>query len=233
MSRTCGKRWVVAAAGVAALAWLGAGRTDAQQAAFARITVSEKSVVYIRIQGGELRAAMSAEGLQTAAPVKMSMSSTRVIAFPEFTLPVPADQLPAGVKAIKATLSWERAWMPAADARASPVSRAMIEGILEVSGTDDQKAEWQYGSVVNVEAAANVEKASSVALPTLDNTKVVLSAEPSEGRLAIGLLLKAAGEVVADVRKDGQPVQAKVVIADASGAEIASKVGTLADFGFS
>lgn len=71
MLRTSGARRIVAAAGVAALMGFGAGLADAQQAAFARIAVSEKSVVYVRIQGGELRAAMSAEGLQNAEPVRM------------------------------------------------------------------------------------------------------------------------------------------------------------------
>jgi hypothetical protein len=35
------------------------------------------------------------------------------------------------------------------------------------------------------------------------------------------------------IRKDGQPVQVTMTVADASGAVTASKVGTLADFGFS
>jgi hypothetical protein len=233
MSRTCGKRWVVAAAVAAALAWLGAGRADAQQAAFARITVSEKSVVYIRIQGGELRAAMSAEGLQTAAPVKMSAGSTREIAFPEFTLPVPADQLPAGAAPIKASLKWTRTWMPALDNAAAQVSCVMIEGQFTVSRTDAQKVEWQYVSGRGVLAGVKAENAPSIVLPVVDDVKAVISTEPSQGRLGVGLRLSAGGDELADVRKDGQPVQAKVVIADASGAEIASKVGTLADFGFS
>ncbi len=72
MSQGCGRRQIVAAAGVAALMGLGSGLADAQQAAFARIAVSEKSAVYVRIQSGELRAAMSAEGLQTAEPLRMS-----------------------------------------------------------------------------------------------------------------------------------------------------------------
>jgi hypothetical protein len=39
--------------------------------------------------------------------------------------------------------------------------------------------------------------------------------------------------MLTDVRKDGRPVQVKMIVTDASGAEIASKVGPLSDFGFS
>ena len=233
MLRTSGARRIVAAAGVAALMGFGAGLADAQQAAFARIAVSEKSVVYVRIQGGELRAAMSAEGLQNAEPVRMRAGATREIEFPEFTLPVPADQLPAGFAPIKASLSWKRTWMPAADGAASPASCVMIEGMLTVSRTDDQKAEWQYVSEVDVRAAANVEKAQPIKLPVADNAKAVISASPAQGELAVGVRLTAGDAPLTDVRKDGKPVQVKVVVADASGAEVASKVGTLADFGFS
>ena len=42
MSQGCGRRQIVAAAGVAALMGLGSGLADAQQAAFARIAVSER-----------------------------------------------------------------------------------------------------------------------------------------------------------------------------------------------
>ena len=228
MLRTCGKRLILAAAGITALMGLGAGVAAAQQAAFVRIAVSEKSVVYVRIQGGELRAAMSAEGLQTAAPIKMRASSTRMIQFPEFTLPVPADQLPAGAAPIKATLMWMRFWTGGS---ALPVPH--FYGQLTVCRTDDRKTQWQYVSQVDVEAGASAEKAPSIKLPTMDNAKAVLQAVPSKGRLAIGLGISDGDATVADVRKDGQPVQVKMVVADASGAEVASKVGALSDFGFS
>jgi hypothetical protein len=199
----------------------------AQQPVFARIIVSEKSVVYLEIQAGELRAAMSVEGLQTATPVKMRASSARLIEFPEFTLPVPADQLPAGVAPIKASLSWTRFWRGT-----SSVAAPCISGQLTVCRTDDRKAEWQYVSEVGVEAGADAEKAPSIKLPNLDNVKADLQAVPSKGRLAIGLRI-IAGDAEMTIRKDGQPVQVTMTVADASGAVTASKVGTLADFGFS
>ncbi len=48
---------------------------------------------------------MSAEGFQTAAPVRMTAGATYVIASPEFMLPIPAERLPDGITAIKATLT--------------------------------------------------------------------------------------------------------------------------------
>ena len=224
MLRTCGKGMMVAVAGVAALVLVGAGCTieqTSQTPAFARIAVSEKSVVYVQIQGDELRAATSAAELQTAAPVKAGS---------EFTLPLPADQLPAGVTAIKARLGLQQYQVRNSE---GPALTRFISGQLTVCRTDDQKVEWQYVSQCGVQAFADVVKARSLELPDPDKVKATLEINPASGKLAIGLRLTADGAALTDVRKDGRPVQVKMVVADASGAEIASKVGALADFGFS
>jgi hypothetical protein len=229
MFETRGKRLIAATAAAAALIGFAAGPAAAQQAAFARIAVSDKSAVYVRIQGGELRTAMSAEGLQTAAPVKMTRAeSTHVVDFPEFTLPVPADQLPAGFAPIKAHLMWIRWW---SGGSTWPVPE--ICGQLTVRRTDDRKAEWQYVSGVEVEAGTSAENAPTIKLPSTDHAKLVLRAAPSKGRLAVGLRLADGDAALSDIRKDGQPPQVKMTVTDASGAEVASKVGTPADFGFS
>ncbi|MGD1000893.1 MAG: hypothetical protein ABSA67_09375 [Candidatus Brocadiia bacterium] len=222
MLRSCGKRLIVAVAGVAALMWVGAGCTSAQVSqgpAFARLALSEKSAVCIRIQGGEVRAAMSAEGLQTAEPVKTHT---------EFTLPIPADQLPAGVTAIKANLALMQI-QTAASAALAPY----INGTFRIFRADDQKAEWQFVSAGGGLAGANAEKAPSIKLPDPDKLDASLSATVTGEKLAVGLRVTAGGATLTDVRKDGHLAVVKMVVADASGVEIASKVGTLADFGFS
>jgi glycine cleavage system regulatory protein len=79
----------------------------------------------------------------------------------------------------------------------------------------------------------NWDHAQCIKLPDPADVKASLEATPATGKLSIGLRLTLYGAAMADVRKNGKPVQVKMVVADASGAEIASKVGTLADFGFS
>ncbi len=222
MSRSCRRTRSVAVAGIAALFLIGAGRTSAQISqgtAFARLAVSEKSVVYVQIQGGEVRAAMSVEGLQTAEPVNTHT---------EFALPIPADQLPAGVTAIKANLA-----LMQVQTGASAALLPYIRGTFKVSRTDDRKAEWQYVSAGGGLAGANAEKAPSIKLPNPDKLDASLSATVTGEKLAVGLRVTADGAILTDVRKDGHLVVVKMVVADAFGAEIASKVGTLADFGFS
>jgi hypothetical protein len=219
-------------AGAMALAWLWAGTSSAQTSqkpAFARLAVSENSVVYIQIEGGELRAAMSAEGLQTAAPVRMTAESAYVIASPEFTLPIPAERLPAGVTAIKATLTLMQ--IPPSTLRSEWPPR--ISGRFRIFRTDDRKVEWQYASSGEVLTGANAEEAPSIMLPNLDKVNARLAAAVSGGTLRVNLGVNAGGALLAGVRKAGHMVQVKMVVTDASGAVIASKVGTLSDFGFS
>ena len=62
MVRTSGKALAGATAVAAALMWVmahAAAAQNSQKPAYARVVVSDKSVVYIQIQGNELRAAMS------------------------------------------------------------------------------------------------------------------------------------------------------------------------------
>jgi len=234
MSLACVKKLIIATAGVAAPLWLAAGCAEIptwqKTPAFARIAVSEKSIVYVQILNGELRAAMSVDGLQTATPVRVRSTMPNAAFSSEFALPVPADQLPAGVTAIKASLGVQQALRSAA-AEPSPY----VFGTLTVYRTDYQKATWQYEWSVTQGIGSDGKAVDApFTLLNLDNLKLSLNVTPSKGKLAIVLRILADGRhFLSDVRKDGQPVEAKVVVTDASGVEAASKVGRLSVFGFS
>jgi hypothetical protein len=228
MSRSGRRAWFVAMAGVAALTLIWACgapvRTSQKTPLFARIVLSEKSVVYLQVQTLELRAAMSVEGLRAAAPVKLRLGGPDDLFLSEIALPIPADQLPAGITAIKANLG----------RRQVPAFR--LEGQITVCRTDDRKSEWQYVSQTDVWVDANAEKSGLIKLPNFDKLKAVLGTKLSDGKLGVGLRITdgdATFYPLTDVRKEGQPAQVKMIVADASGTQIASKVGTLADFGFS
>jgi len=234
MLRTCGKRLMLAVVGVAAVIGLGAG-PDAKQPSqktplLAQIVVSEKSVVYIQIQGRELRAATSVEGLQTATPVKGrgTDASSSPYAKYQFTLPVPADQLSTGITAIKENLTLAGAYK-----NMSSKPEPYIISQLTISRTDDQKAEWQYMSNGGAWPGPTWEKAPFIKLPALDRAKAVLRAVLWQGKLGVGLQIADGEAGLSDIRKGGQAVQVKMVVADATGAEVASKVGALTGFGFS
>jgi len=248
--RACGKRPIVAAC-AAALALIGAGcagrQTSQKPPIYARIAVSEKSAVYIMIQESDkvdvgpgssrpaprmaiLLTATSVEGLGspqaikrmavlTAAPGSDNWSAS------EFTLPVPADQLPAGVTAIKAVL------LPASSRAAMAHD---FSGWLKVCRTDDRKSEWEYAlQIGDFTGGTCAGKAPLITLPDLNKVKARLETTSANGKLEIGLRLIAGSATLTEVNKDGKPVQAQMIVADASGAEVASKLGTLADFGFS
>jgi len=199
---------------------------DTPKPVFARIAISNKSIVYIQIKGSELRAAMSVEGLQNPAvrgPLKIrEIGSSEYVPPFEFTLPVPADQLPAGMKAIKASLSI-----------ASAQAEIFVGGELRTTRTDAHSVEWEYVSRVNTGTSERVKDAPNISLPDLGKPKAILEARTSEGKLALGIRLSAGIAELIDVRKNGHPVQVNMVVTDASGAQVASKVGVLSDFGFS
>jgi hypothetical protein len=226
---------MVAMAGVAALTLIGADTAGGQQTpAYVRINVSEKSTVYLEFRGAELRAATSVEGLKTAQPVLMRSVGGRPGQFPEITLPIPADQLPTGIVAIRGTFELGSVMHPVAGRMEK---KTFSYGQIGICRNDEKNAQWQYNVSIQLLTGDVAESTPGIQLPTmlpdLDNVKASLETKPSRGKLAIGLRIMAGGATLTDVRKDGQPVQVKMVVADASGAEIASKIGPLSTFGFS
>jgi hypothetical protein len=211
---------------------------------YVRVSVSEKTSVYLEFQGREVRAAMSAEGLTAATPSKPRQ---------EITLPIPADQLPAGITAIKAGLA-------AAQVASGPGRKTgvQVSGYLAPCRMDDQKAEWQCVVRVGVPAADSADKATAIRLPSLEKPAISVTAKPAKGSLGVGVrllagrsnaapsaavtsragnasvvsvFLNASGPI--EVRKDGKPVDVKVTVLDAAGKQVASKTGPLSNFGFS
>jgi len=72
-----------------------------------------------------------------------------------------------------------------------------------------------------------------IQLPTAEKLTLQVTAVPADGKLGVGVRLMADNKEAGGLSQDGKPVQVQMVVADASGIEKASKVGTLADFGFS
>jgi hypothetical protein len=236
MLRTCCRKLTVATAGVAALVWLGAvlavAQTPQKTPVFARIAVSEKDAVYIwiQVQGTELRVATTVPGLKTAEPVKALPGVTNGLQFGSFALPISADQLPAGVTAVNAKLGLVQVRI---STNGQIETKPAICGQLTVCRPDAQKVAWQYVARIGVLADADANKAQYINLPDLDNVKATIQAKPANGKLGVGLQLMAGNAALTDVLKDGHPVQAKMVVTDASGAVKLSKDGPLSAFGFS
>ncbi len=221
----------IALAAIVALALAAAALAEEQpgaKAACLRIIVSEKSVIYLQVQGLELRAAMSVEGLQSAEPMKMRLFGGTAAQARVFSLPIPADQLPAGVTAIKLGL-----WLGQAPPSPKSLPGLYFTGKLTQCRTDAQKAEWQYVTSIASIAGSDAEKAPAIQLPSLAGLKLTVTAEPSKGNVGVGLALSAGTATLPEIRRDGKPVQASVSVSNAAGKIIAEKTGTLTDFGFS
>ncbi len=120
---------IVAIAGIMALTLAGAGLFSGKPGA--RLCPDQRLRQERRlagIQGASLRAAASAEGLKTAEPVPLRALNFQTSQSGEFTLPIPADQLPAGISAVKGSFTR---------------TRNSVSGQLGICRTDAQKIVWQ------------------------------------------------------------------------------------------
>ena len=74
----------------------------------------------------------------------------------------------------------------------------------------------------------------SIQLPVLEKLVLNVTAQPSNGKLGIGVLLTGGGDHRArSVLRDGRPAPVQVRVTDAAGKEVAALKGPLTDFGFS
>jgi hypothetical protein len=166
--------------------------------------------------------------LESAEPQKMRVFGGTAAQAREFALPIPADQLPAGISAVKLGL-WLNAGPP--DPKIPP--GPYFFGKLTLCRTDDQKAKWLYVTALGSPAGSDADTAPSVKLPSVDDIKLTVTALPGPGKLAVGVQLSAGSAALPDIRKDGKPVQVSVSVADSAGKTVEQKSGPLADFGFS
>lgn len=200
--------------------------------AYVRINVSEKTSVYLVFQGSEVRAAMSAEGLKVAAPIKLgAMASPQ-----EITLPIPADQLPAGITAVKASFTLYPLLEQVSGSGALTKIFLFRMSLCQMSicRTDEHKAEWEYVVQGVFQPGDSADRAAAIRLPSLDKLAISVVGRSRNGALGVGVRLLPAGTTeMIEVRKDGKPVDMQVAVLDASGKEVASKTGPLTDFGFS
>jgi len=210
---------IVAIAGIMALTLAGAGLFSGKQGpGYLRINVSDKSAAYLEFEGAALRAAASMEGLKTAEPLPLRALNFRAAQSREFTLPIPADQLPAGVSAVKGIFTR---------------TGSNVSGQMGICRTDAQKVVWQCDAGILSGTGDHAEAAPAIQLPSLETLALVVTGAPSNGKLGIGVRLAAGDNPVTGVLKDGKPVPVQVSVTDAAGKEVAARNGPLADFGFS
>ena len=228
---------IIAIAGGAALALVGAIMLTALQSpasvpgpkgpAYVRVNVSDKTSVYLEFQGSALRAAASIEALKTAEPVKGQVEAGGSKWLPEITLPIPADQLPARVTAVKAIFGL---YQGPPVLRPGEVPHVVVH--MGICQTNEQKADWRYNVEVTSPIADSATKAPAIQLPNFANVRLIVAGKPAAGSLGVGVRLLAGTTEFLDVRKDGKSVDFQVTVADASGKLAASKTGPLASLGF-
>ena len=211
---------IVAIAGILALTLIAAGVFTATRNAvyLLRVNLSEKSAIYLQFKGAQLRAAGSLEGLKSAEPVALDTTGFPAAGSPESTLPIPADQLPEGVNAVKESFSC--------------IENGIV-GQLGICRRDEQKAIWQCDVAVRSWAGENPLVQQDSGVVNLEKLAVSVVGVPSKGNLGVGVRLLAGDNLVLALSKDGDPVEVQVRVVDAAGHEVAAKKGTLDDFGFS
>lgn len=210
-------------AGLLCLGMLGASCALAAPC-YVNVKVSDKATVYVQFDGAAMRMADSQEGLAKAQAVKATRSVNTTTQFPETPLPVPADKLPAGVNAVRAAFS-----VYAANNRPAPY----VYGELTQERPDDQKVSWSYATPAGVEGATSAAKATVIALPALDKASLQLQTTAKSKTLGVAVTVKSGAQAISNVRKEGKPVPATLIVTNAAGNEVARESRPLDNFGMS
>jgi hypothetical protein len=204
---------------------------------YARLGVSPGVEIYFQFDERGMRVARSAHELATAEPVAAAERDGMRAVFPEVDLPVEADELPARCNQLKAKCmvydfganAWGRRSL------AMDMICVISPGFVY---EDEAGAEWTYWiGGIGMDAATSAQQADvlSVPLSVLAQPTVEVTAQvDQEGEDQVGLAITVtSGEMSFDgIEKDGEAVEATLVVRDSNGDTVVTKRGTLEDLGF-
>jgi hypothetical protein len=197
--------------------------------AYSRIQVSPTTIVYAQFEQGQLRMATTVAGLKTARAVKAKQSTPDSVVFPEVSLPVSADALPAGCSKVRAVLYLRLL------TTGDPSSRSRTwyaYGVVGPSRTDQEGALWTYWFTVGAPVGAQPEQAQVMQVPDPGDLKLSVVAKGQRREIGVGVRVMAWAAQVYDIQEGGQTAQVHVLVRDADGNGIASERGPLSKFGF-
>jgi hypothetical protein len=197
---------------------------------FVRIRVSPKAVVYVQSSQGEMRMATTGAGLRTAKPIKAKRRSSDYTQFPEVTLPVPAEALPAGFTKVTAELDFDRISL------LGPVGRGVqttyVFGTLGLCQKDKAGATWIYAMRYNAQPGRSLVEAPEIQVAQLSPLRLEVIAKVSRKRLGAGVHVWSGKTEVDDILKNGKPAEVQMRILDDRGVAVVAAKGPLAKFGF-
>lgn len=201
---------------------------------FCRIRVDEKTVVFVSVEGQQLRMATTLEGLATAEPTRAARSSERGHIghsnFPSVTLPKHegADDAASVVAA---------RWTYRAISHPNRPPRHTLFASLDVPRVDAQGNTWTFrqsrGTGLSPEGPIN---APLMELADLDNLElqVSISTRGVDAPRTFGVVvqLTAGNARISDVRKNGREVRAEVQVVARDGTVVQRDTRPLRGLGF-
>jgi len=197
--------------------------------AYSRLQVSPTTIVYAQFELGQLRMATTVAGLKTAKAIKAKQSTPDSLVFPEVSLPVSADALPAGVSRVRAVLYLRLL------TTGDPSTRSRTwyaYGVVGPSRADQDGALWTYWFNVGAPVGAQPEQAQVMRVPDPGDLKLSVVAKAQRQEIGVGVRVTAGAAELYDIQKSGQTAQMRVLVRDADGNGIASERGPLSQFGF-
>lgn len=199
------------------------------QPAYARVALSPSAAVNVEFRGAEMRVARTAQGLQTAAPVKGSRSVGRWVEFPEVTLPFAAASLPPRVA--KITTRFEVMQPPERSSRGgAPVG--YVFATIGLCYQDSAGALWTYVTRASAQTATSLVRARPIEVPRLGALTMTVVTRAYRKRIGAGIRVASGKVELSEIRKDGRSVEAQLRLLDSAGGAVATARGPLAKFGF-
>jgi len=110
------------------------------------------------------------------------------------------------------------------------------EAEWEYEKRDETGARWEYVVSAYLETARSPEEAVLNEPPGLEKPvlEIDMEAGSEEGQSTIGVALSLDNDDwgIDEIRRNGEPAEARVRILDSTGKEVASQTGSLDDFGY-
>lgn len=229
--------------GLIVLAAVSRGEAAAQQrTAYFRIQVSPDCTIYGLLRQDELRLAPDPDQLAAVTPVKATKvdNTPRVpdyewkeYTFPEVAVPVPADRLPEGFSAMKATLHYRTGSVTSRGRGSAARDLSYVRGQLGLVRKDEAGGLWTYCWDGYAQTGPAPEKAPAVQVPRIGRLSLQVSTETKKKlNPGVAVLAKSGEMQLSDILKGGKSVEAHLQVTGPDGGTVASEKGPLSKFGF-
>jgi hypothetical protein len=200
------------------------------KAVYGKLILFKDCVLYAKAEGDTMRFATGPEGLNDA-PIIKGRSDRNGIWFNDVSIPIPAEGVPQGFSGASGRFYFYTKRV-VKDADGSYQFIPGTVATLWLSSLDDRNIRWDYVFQPKMDMLGELDQAPEAHGDLSEGINLDIALTSADSDVYVGLHLASGNLPMENIMRNGSPAPVEVALFGPDGEQVASKTGTLADFGF-